>query len=89
MLITGGKLKMKQIEDQSLESARKKFIGSLIMLVLAVVYLIMPVDLIPDVLPPLTYADDIIVILAACLYSGYSYRKLRKQREAANNVKQQ
>jgi uncharacterized membrane protein YkvA (DUF1232 family) len=72
---------MKQIEDKSINSARKRFIFSLVMLGLAVVYLISPIDIIPDVLLPAGLLDDIPLLLSTAVYAGYSYRKMKKERE--------
>lgn len=72
---------MKAIEDISLEKAKKKFYGSLVLLVLSIIYLISPIDLIPDILPPVTYIDDLVILGISCLSSWFSYRKLRKERE--------
>jgi uncharacterized membrane protein YkvA (DUF1232 family) len=70
---------MKKIEDMSVESARKRFIFSMILLALAVIYLISPIDLIPDVLFPAGYLDDIPFLIATVVYAGYSYRRLKKK----------
>ncbi len=70
---------MKQIEDKTLEGARKKFIFSLVLLGLAVVYLISPIDIIPDVIFPAGYLEDIPLLLATAVYAGYSYRKMKKE----------
>ena len=72
---------MKQIEDKSLEGLRKKFIFSLVLLGLALLYLIFPIDIIPDVIFPAGYLDDIPLLVATAVYAGYSYRKLKKQQE--------
>ncbi len=69
---------MKQIEDKTLEGARKKFIFSLVLLGLAVVYLISPIDIIPDVFFPAGYIEDIPLLLTTALYAGYTYRKMKK-----------
>jgi uncharacterized membrane protein YkvA (DUF1232 family) len=70
---------MKQIEDTSLEGARRKFIVSLILLGLAIVYLIWPLDIIPDVIPVVGYLDDIPLLIATAVYAGHSYRKMKKK----------
>lgn len=72
---------MKQIEDKSLDSARRRFIFSLVMVGLALVYLISPIDIIPDIIFPAGYLDDIPLLLSTALYAGYSYRKMKKERE--------
>jgi uncharacterized membrane protein YkvA (DUF1232 family) len=75
---------MKQIEDTSLESARKRFIGALVMLGLATIYTISPVDLIPDIIPIAGLLDDIPLLISTAAYAGYSYRKMKKERERNN-----
>ncbi len=71
---------MKSIEDNSLETARKRFRISLVMLTVAVIYLISPIDIIPG-LPPMEWVEDIPMLIAAAAYSGYTFYKLKKQRE--------
>ena len=53
------------------------------MLGLAIVYLIWPLDIIPDILGPVGYLDDIPLLITTALYAGYSYRKLKKEQEHA------
>lgn len=71
---------MKQIDDNSYESARKKFLFSLVILVIALMYLISPVDLIPGP-PPFEWVEDIPILIISVIYSGYSYMKLKKEKE--------
>ncbi len=71
---------MKELEDKSLNSARKKFHLSLFLLLVAVIYLISPIDLIPG-LPPMEWVEDIPMLIAAAVYSGYTYIRLKKVRE--------
>ena len=73
---------MEKIEDNSLESAKRRFIVSLVILILAVLYLLFPLDFIPDVLFPAGYLDDIPLLIASALYAGYSYRKMKRERES-------
>ncbi len=71
---------MKKIEDNSYESARRKFITSAVMLGLAILYFISPVDLIPGP-PPFEWIEDIPILLSTLIYSGFSYLKMKKERE--------
>ena len=71
---------MRKLEDKSLDSARKKFYSSIVLLIIAIIYLISPIDLIPDV-PPVGFVDDILLLMVSTLYSGYSYHKLKRERE--------
>lgn len=74
---------MHQIEDRSAVNVKRRFIISLILLIAGIIYAISPVDIIPDVLVPIGWVDDIGVLLASFLYSWHSYRKLKKERENA------
>lgn len=75
---------MEKIEDKSFESAKKRFIASLVMLGLAVIYLISPIDLIPDVLFPVGYLDDIPLLIGSSIYAWFTYRKMKKEKERGN-----
>ncbi|HOO71451.1 MAG TPA: YkvA family protein [Spirochaetota bacterium] len=72
---------MKNSEDKKMKEARKKFIMSLVMLGLAAVYLVSPVDLIPDAIFPAGYLDDLPLLMVAAIYAGYSYLKLKKEQK--------
>lgn len=69
---------MKQIENNSLENAKKKFYRSIIILIIAIIYLISPIDLIPGA-PPFEWIEDIPILIIASIYTGYSYFKLKKE----------
>ena len=68
----------KSIENKSLKNAKRKFILSLVFLVAGLIYLISPIDLIPDILIPFGWIDDIAALFAAFVFSGYSYLGLKK-----------
>jgi uncharacterized membrane protein YkvA (DUF1232 family) len=70
---------MKKIEDMDVKDARKRFIIAMIMLALAVVYLVSPIDIIPDALFPAGYLEDIPLLVATAAYAGFAYWKLRKK----------
>jgi uncharacterized membrane protein YkvA (DUF1232 family) len=72
----------RQLEDKSIDTARKRFIFSIVLLVLAVIYLISPIDIKPDALVPIGYLEDIPLLITTAIYAGYSYRKLKKERSA-------
>ncbi len=76
---------IKQLEDKSLDTARKRFIFSIVILILAVIYLISPIDIIPDALVPIGYLEDIPLLITTAIYAGYSYRKLKKERSAGTS----
>ena len=69
---------MKMIKDESLESTRKKFTTSLVLLGIAFIYLVIPFDLIPGP-PPFEWVEDIPILIVSAIYSAYSYYKLKKQ----------
>lgn len=74
---------MHQIEDKSAVNVKRRFIVSLILLIAGIIYAISPIDLIPDVLVPIGWVDDLGVLLVSFLYSWASYRKLKKERNNA------
>jgi len=67
-----------RIEDKSLKGARRKFLVSLLFLIAGLVYLISPIDLIPDILGPFGWIDDLMVLLGVFLYSAWSYHRMKK-----------
>lgn len=74
---------MQQIEDRSATNVKRRFIVSLILLIAGIIYAISPLDIIPDVLVPIGWVDDIGVLLTSFIFSWYSYRKLKHERAAA------
>lgn len=48
-----------------------------ILVVLAVVYVVSPIDLVPDVVPVLGWVDDVIVMLVAGVYLFRSAQRYR------------
>lgn len=76
---------IKRLEDKSLDTARKRFIFSIVILVLAIIYLISPIDFIPDAIVPIGYLEDIPLLITTAIYAGYSYRKLKKEQKASTS----
>lgn len=74
----------KNNEDNSLKNAKRKFLFSLLFLAAGFLYWIFPFDIIPDILVPFGWADDITALVTAFIYSGYSYRKVKKAEEVRN-----
>ncbi len=72
------------IEDKSLYTAKRRFFLSLIFLVAGIIYTISPIDIIPDILGPIGWIDDIFALLITFIYSGLSYMKLKKLQNAAS-----
>lgn len=73
---------MQQIKDKDLESARKRFFISVILLGLAIIYSISPIDIIPDIIPVVGFLDDIPLLLTTAANAGYSYRKMKKEQNS-------
>lgn len=46
----------------------------------SIVYLLSPIDILPDVLPPITVIDDLIVLAAAARYLLQQTESARKKR---------
>ncbi len=76
---------MEQLEGKSLASAKKRFVASLVMLGLAFIYFISPIDLIPDALFPMGYLDDIPLLIGSSIYAWLAYRKMKKERERGSD----
>lgn len=68
-------------QENERRAARRRLIFSLILLAGGLVYAVYPLDLIPDILGPIGWVDDIGLLLATSLYSAYSYGKVRGGRE--------
>ena len=68
-----------ELEDSALAHARKQFTKSLIVLGIAIVYLISPIDLISGP-PPAEWIEDIPILIASAVYTGISYYRLRRER---------
>lgn len=68
--------KIVKVKSKELSRARLKFILSLVFLGFGVVYILSPIDLIPDILGPIGWVDDIGVLVTTALYSGVSFFRL-------------
>lgn len=62
-----------------MDKSKKNKIGAIAGLVIAVVYLILPTDLLPDAMPIAGWIDDIIAILLAVSNAIRVARKNRDQ----------
>ena len=49
---------------------------NLIVLLGMILYVISPIDLIPDIAFPVGFIDDIFVIIAGCAYLGFDFLKM-------------
>ncbi|MFW5771536.1 MAG: YkvA family protein [Spirochaetota bacterium] len=70
---------MEQLENESDSSAKKKFILSLVLLLGGILYTLWPIDIIPDILGPIGWIDDISILLVTFLYAAYSYYRKDRQ----------
>lgn len=70
---------MEQLENESVSSAKKKFILSLVLLLGGILYTLWPIDIIPDILGPIGWIDDISILLVTFLYAAYSYYRRDNQ----------
>lgn len=52
----------------------KKFLRKNWTLVLAIAYLLSPIDFIPDVLPVFGFSDDILLLIATLIYRYIKFR---------------
>ena len=68
-----------KMPDKTLKKAKRNFILSLALLAGGIVYTVSPVDIIPDMLVPLGWVDDLGVLLVTCLHSARSYFRLKRQ----------
>ena len=56
----------------------KNFIKENALLVFAILYLLSPIDLIPDLLPVLGIVDDLFVLILTLIYKYHIYKKNKK-----------
>jgi uncharacterized membrane protein YkvA (DUF1232 family) len=61
--------------DPTLKKAKRKFILSLILFAGGVVYAIWPMDLIPDLLGPVGWIDDLTLLGISFANAANSYRR--------------
>ena len=78
----------KKIEYADLKHARYRFLLSLIFLIAGFIYLIWPIDIIPDILIPLGWVDDIFILIGVFIYSFVSYRRVKKAKESVQQIEQ-
>ena len=62
------------------KAAKKKLILSLILLAGGILYAVFPMDLIPDVLGPVGWIDDVGFLLVACLNAAYTYYRTKNKK---------
>ncbi len=71
---------MEQIEDKSEGIIKRRMILSVVFLLAGIVYLISPIDLIPDILGPIGWVDDIFFLIVSFLLSFLSWLKMKKEK---------
>jgi uncharacterized membrane protein YkvA (DUF1232 family) len=64
---------------QALKAAKRTFLLSVTLLVGGIVYTLFPLDIIPDILGPFGWVDDLGLLLAACANAAISYKKMKKK----------
>jgi uncharacterized membrane protein YkvA (DUF1232 family) len=79
---------MNQIEDRSEQTIKRRMILSIVFLVAGIVYAISPIDLIPDILGPIGWIDDILFLIVSFTLSALSYLKMRKEKKALEQGRQ-
>ncbi len=65
-------------KTKSLKTARLKFILAIVFLIAGIIYTISPIDLIPDLLGPVGWVDDIAALLVTFLYAAFAYFRMRR-----------
>jgi uncharacterized membrane protein YkvA (DUF1232 family) len=60
--------------------ARIRYYASLAFLAAGILYALFPLDLIPDLLGPLGWVDDIGVLVISFLFALRSYRRVKRAR---------
>jgi uncharacterized membrane protein YkvA (DUF1232 family) len=71
---------------KTIKAAKKKFILSLLLLAGGIIYAVSPIDIVPDILAPLGWTDDIGVLLATSLNAAKSYIRMRRQAKQNNKT---
>ena len=60
------------------QKKKYRFILSIFLLGAGVVYAVWPFDIIPDLLVPIGWIDDIGVLIASVLFAGVSFYRMKK-----------
>jgi len=66
-------------KPQSLKTAKLKFIIALVLLVAGFIYTISPIDLIPDLLGPVGWVDDLAALLVTFIFAAVSYFRMKRK----------
>lgn len=66
----------------------KKFLLKNWKIILAIFYVLLPTDFLPDFLPALGFSDDILILLGTLILSYLEYRreKIKAEKDAKNNI---
>lgn len=63
----------------------KEFLKENFWLIFAIIYIVSPIDFIPDILPVLGFTDDIMILIATLIYRFIIYKGSKNKKL---NVKQ-
>ncbi|HSV97653.1 MAG TPA: YkvA family protein [Spirochaetota bacterium] len=69
--------------------ARLRYYAALVFFAAGILYALFPLDLIPDILGPLGWVDDIGVLFVMFVFALRSYRRLKLSREALSDRRPQ
>lgn len=65
-------------KPKSLKAARLRFILALVFLIAGIVYTISPIDIIPDLLGPIGWIDDIVALIVTFIFAAVSYFRMKR-----------
>lgn len=65
-------------KPKSLRTAKLKFIIALVLLVAGFVYTISPIDLIPDLLGPIGWVDDLAALIVTFIFAAISFYRMKR-----------
>ncbi len=68
------------LTDGQLLRARIRYYASLAFLAAGILYALFPLDLIPDLLGPVGWVDDIGVLIVSFVFALRSYRRVKRAR---------
>ncbi len=69
------------LTDGQLLRAQIRYYASLVFLAAGILYALFPLDLIPDLLGPVGWVDDIGVLIVSFVFALRSYRRVKRARK--------
>ncbi len=69
---------MSMKKQKSLKTAKLRFIIALVLLVAGLVYTISPIDLIPDLLGPIGWVDDLAALVVTFIFAAIAYYRMKR-----------